>query len=220
MPVQLSIDYISDIACPWCAVGLASLELALQRTAPSITAEIRFQPFELNPDMRPDGENLEALLTSRYGGGTEQFAAMRNTLRARAAAVGLVINQDGSSRIYNTFAAHRLLHWAHASGRQLPLQRALFKANFTEGTNVSDEAVLVAAAAEAGLPAGEAREVLQSGRYAAQVREAEKTWTGRGIRSVPAIIINGKWLISGGQPPEAFEQALREVAAQSAGDLN
>lgn len=217
MPVRLEIDYISDIACPWCAVGLASLEEALRRTAGEVEADIHFQPFELNPDMRPEGENLDELLASRYGGGAQQMAGMRATLRARAAEVGLTINQDGNSRIYNTFDAHRLLHWSHASGRQLAMQRELFHANFTANSNVADHEVLIAAAASAGLAAGEARLVLESGRHAREVRQAEQLWISRGIRSVPGIVINGKWLISGGQPPETFEQALREAAADVAG---
>jgi predicted DsbA family dithiol-disulfide isomerase len=214
MPARLEIDYISDIACPWCAVGLAGLEEALRRTADVVTAQIHLQPFELNPGMRPEGENLEELLGSRYGGAPAQMAQMRETVRSRAAEVGFVINQNEASRIYNTFDGHRLLHWAHESGRQLALKQALFKANFTDNQNVSDHEILVAAAAAAGLDPQQAREVLASDRYAREVRQAEQLWNARGIRSVPGVVINGQWLISGGQPPEAFEQALREIAQQ------
>ena len=219
MTTRIEIDYISDIACPWCAVGLTSLEEALRRTADTLTADIHLQPFELNPDMQPAGENLVELLGSRYGGAPDQMATMRETVRARAAQVGFAINQDEHSRIYNTFDGHRLLHWAHESGRQLPLKHALFKANFTDNENVSDPEVLVAAAAAAGLDPAEARAVLESDRYAREVREAEQLWSSRGIRSVPGAVINGKWLIAGGQPPEAFEEALREISRQLTGEL-
>lgn len=217
MPVQLEIDFVSDVACPWCAIGLAGLEEALRRAADAVSARIRFQPFELNPDMPPGGQNIDELIGGRYGADARRMAEMRETVRARAANVGFTINQDSASRIYNTFDAHRLLHWAEGLGRQQALKHELFRANFTEGADVSDAAVLVAAAAAAGLDPEQAREVLTSGRYAEQVREAEQLWLSRDINSVPGIVINGQWLISGGQPPEMFEQALRQIAAQAAG---
>jgi len=216
MTTVLAIDFVSDVACPWCAIGLAGLEEALRRTPGEVTADIRFQPFELNPAMAPEGANIEEHLGRHYGGGAAQMAAMREQVRARAAGVGLAFNQHSASRIYNTFDAHRLLHWARESGHQAALKRALFQANFTDNANLADHEVLAAAAARAGLDIGEAREVLATGRYADAVREAEQLWQSRGIHSVPAIIINGKWLISGGQPPEAFEQALRQIAADNA----
>lgn len=215
MPAHLKIDFVSDVACPWCAIGLASLEQALRRTGDEVTADIHFQPFELNPDMRPEGENIDALIGGRHGADRQQMAAMRQTVRERAAQVGLAFNQDGDSRIYNTFDAHRLLHWARGSGRQRELKRALFAANFTDGSNVADHAVLLAAVTAAGLDAGEARQVLEENRHAEEVRTAEHFWQSRGIRSVPAIVINDRWLISGGQPPEQFEAALRQIAAQA-----
>ena len=213
MTARLAIDFVSDVACPWCAIGLASLEEALRRTTGSVTAEIRCHPFELNPHMVEGGANIDEYLGGHYGGAPEQMAAMRENVRARAASVGLVFNQDSRSRIYNTFKAHRLLHWAQDRGRQLELKRALFKANFTDNADISDNEVLVAAATAAGLDANEARSVLAGGDHADQVRAAEQLWQSRGIQSVPAVVINGKWLISGGQPPEAFEQALRQIAA-------
>jgi predicted DsbA family dithiol-disulfide isomerase len=213
MTKQIRIDYVSDVACPWCAIGLHGLEEALRRTAGVVQAQIHFQPYELNPDMRPDGENIDQLLGSRYGGGAGQLAKMREGVRARAAEVGFEFNQSATSRVYNTFDAHRLLHWAETLGRQRELKHALFRANFTDNANVSDHAVLVEIAAAAGLDADAAREVLAEGRYAAAVRAAEKLWQARGIEGVPAIVIDEEWVIQGGQPPEAFEQALREIAA-------
>ena len=216
MTAQLTIDFVSDVACPWCAIGLHGLEEALRRTTGIVDAELRFQPFELNPDMGPAGESVDAHLTRKVGMSADQLAGSRGMLRERAAALGFQFNQSSRSRMYNTFDAHRLLHWAGTLGRQRELKRALFKANFTDDANVSDREVLVGLAATAGLDADAAREVLASGRYAGEVREAEKLWISRGIQGVPGIVINGKWLISGGQPPEAFEQALRQIAADAA----
>lgn len=215
MPAQVQIDFVSDVACPWCAIGLAGLEEALRRTRGVVDAEIRFHPFELNPHMPPGGENIDAYLGGRHGVSAAQLAATRETLKARGAVVGMQINQDSDSRIYNTFDAHRLLYWAQDSGRQQALKRALFSANFTAGADVSDHAVLASAASAAGLDEAEARQVLASGQFADEVRAAEAAWQARGIHSVPAIVVNGQWLISGGQPPDLFEEALRTIARGS-----
>jgi predicted DsbA family dithiol-disulfide isomerase len=214
--LHLKIDFVSDVACPWCAIGLFSLQEALQRLDGSVAPEIVLQPFELNPDMGRTGQNIDEHIGQKYGSAPGQLEASRRLLRERAASVGFVINSDSTSRIYNTFDAHRLLYWANSEGRQLALKRALFTANFTDNLDVSDRGVLVAVAVTAGLDADEAREVLTSGRYAEEVRNDEKLWQSRGIHAVPGIVINGKWLISGGQPPEVFEQALRNIAAELA----
>lgn len=211
MPVHIEIDFVSDVACPWCAIGLASLEDALRRCSDAITATIRFQPFELNPDMRPEGANIDEFIGGRYGAEPAQLRAMRENVRAMAASVGFEFNQNGASRIHNTFDAHRLLHWAKGTPEQVALKHALFSANFTHNADISDRDVLAAAAAQAGLDAAEAREVLESGRFADEVRQAEKLWMSRGIHAVPAIIVNGQWLISGGQSPDTFERTLRQI---------
>ena len=218
MTTHFTIDFVSDVACPWCAIGLFGLEQALQRSADVVDAEINFQPFELNPGMRMEGQNIDEHIAEKYGSGSaQQLAAGRERVRERAASVGFAFNTTADSRIYNTFDAHRLLHWARTAGRQLELKRALFKANFTDDLNVSDPEVLAGAAAAAGLDPNEARVVLNSGRYTEEVRAPEQLWMSRGIHAVPGIVINGKWLISGGQPPEYFEQALRTIAAELSG---
>ena len=216
MPRPMKIDFVSDVACPWCAVGLNGLEEALARTGDLIDATITFQPFELNPDMPREGEDGAEHITRKYGISAEQATANRNVIRERAAAVGFDMGGIDGRRVYNTFDAHRLLHWAEGSGHQAALKHALLEANFTQGLDVSDPEVLVAAAERAELDGDAAREVLASGRYAAEVRDAERLWQSRGINSVPAIVIDGRYLISGGQPPEAFEQALRRIAAEAA----
>ncbi len=216
MARPMKIDFVSDIVCPWCVIGLRGLEQALERIGDAIAADIHFQPFELNPDMAPEGEDVVEHIRRKYGSTPDQAAANRAMIRDRAAALGFEmpgLNQD--RRIYNTFDAHRLLHWAEIEGGQLPLKHALFRAYFTEGRDPSNRDVLVAVAGEAGLDQAAAREVLESGRYTDEVRRAEQLWQSRGIHAVPAVIIDGKYLIQGGQPPEAFEQALRQIAAES-----
>jgi predicted DsbA family dithiol-disulfide isomerase len=214
MTQHLKIDFVSDVACPWCVIGLRGLEQALANAADAVEADITFQPFELNPNMPAEGQNLGEHITEKYGSAAEQSAASRAMIRSRGAEVGFAFNMSYESRIYNTFDAHRLLHWAGIVGHQRELKHSLFTANFTDGANVSEHQVLVEAAAAAGLDRDEAREVLASGRYDEAVREAEREWISRGIRSVPAIVINGTWLISGGQLASAFEQALRGIAAE------
>lgn len=216
MTQPLKIDFVSDVSCPWCAVGLASLETALERLQGQVTVDITFQPFELNPAMVPEGEDTTEHLAKKYGSTPEQAAAVKETLRSRGAAVGFTFNLDKRSRIYNTFDAHRLLHWAHledASGlRQLALKQGLLKAYFTDGQNPSDHAVLVRVSGEVGLDQVQAQSILDSDTYASEVRAQEQHFQRLGIHSVPAVIINDKHLISGGQPPEVFEQALRQLA--------
>jgi len=214
MPRPLKIDFVSDVSCPWCIIGLKGLEEALARTEGVVDAKIHFQPFELNPNMAPEGENIGEHIAKKYGSTPEQSAANRQMIRDRAAALGFTMNGSADSRIYNTFDAHRLLHWAEIEGKQAALKHALFETYFTEQKDPSNQDVLVAAAEKAGLDGAAAREVLASGRYADEVRAAEQLWQSRGINSVPAIVIEDKWLISGGQPPEAFENALRQIAAE------
>lgn len=216
MTQTMKIDFVSDVSCPWCIIGLRSLEEALARTRDVIDAEIRFQPFELNPDMPAEGQNIVEHITQKYGSTAEQSAATRAMIRERAAGVGFTMAMTDESRIYNTFDAHRLLHWAEQEGHQAALKHALFEAYFTDGQSPSDHAVLVAAAVKAGLDGDAARAILDSDRFAAEVREAEHLWQARGITSVPAIVIDERYLISGGQPPEVFEQALRKIAADIA----
>ena len=214
MTKTLKIDFVSDVSCPWCAVGLASLQTALDRVAPDVKVDITFQPFELNPHMVPEGEDTTEHLRNKYGSTPEQATAIRETIRARGAELGFTFNLDKRSRIYNTFDAHRLLHWAHLEGdHQMALKQALLKAYFTDGEDPSNHAVLVRVAAGVGLDADRAKAILDSDMYAAEVRAQEQFYLQQGINSVPAVVINDRHLISGGQPPEVFEQALRQIAA-------
>ena len=214
----LRIDFVSDVVCPWCVVGLGGLETALETLkAEGVAADIAFQPFELNPQIAPEGENIVEHIGRKYGATPEQSAANREMIKARAAEVGFDMRMGPDSRIWNTFDAHRLLHWAHetAPEKQKALKQALFTAHFTDNRNLTDAGVLTRAAEAAGLDRAEAGEVLASGRYAQAVRAAEELWRSRGINSVPAVVVEGKYLISGGQPASAFEQALRQIAKEA-----
>ncbi len=212
----LKIDFVSDVACPWCAVGLASLERAIERIGDDLPKpEIHFQPFELNPQMAPEGADPAEYLTNKYGSTPAQQAASRDAIRQRGAEVGFTFRVEGRARIHNTFDAHRLLHWAALEGRQAALKKALLKAYFTDGESIGSHASLVRIATDAGLDGVRAQHILASDEYAADVRAQEQLYTGQGIRSVPTIIINDRHLISGGQPPEVFEQALRKIAASA-----
>lgn len=216
MGKAIKIDFVSDISCPWCVIGLRGLEEALKRIGDEVHADITFQPFELNPAMPVEGQNIVEHIGQKYGSTPEQSASNRHMIRERAAALGFEMAMSDESRIYNTFDAHRLLHWAEASGHQATLKMKLFDAYFTRGENPSDHEVLIVAAGEAGLDPLEAREILSSGRYAEDVRKAEQLWQSRGISAVPAVVVNDRYLISGGQPPETFEKALRGIASETA----
>lgn len=211
----LKIDFVSDVSCPWCAIGLASLERALERLDGTVAPELRFQPFELNPAMPAQGQDITEHLTQKYGTTPEQQAQAREAIRQRGEAVGFEFRKEGRGRIYNTFDAHRLLHWAGLGDatHQRALKKALLGAYFTQGRSPGDREVLVQAAAEAGLDARRAREILEGDEFAAEVREREQFYLDNGIHAVPAVIIDGRHLIQGGQPPEVFEQALRQIAA-------
>ncbi|HYC99031.1 DsbA family oxidoreductase [Brevundimonas sp.] len=225
MPKTLHIDFVSDVVCPWCVVGLGGLQTALEALkAEGIEAKVHFQPFELNPQMAPEGENIVEHIGRKYGSTPEQSAANRAMICERAAEAWpdfadgkpFEMRMGPDSRIWNTFDAHRLLHWAGTVGaaEQRALKAALFAAHFTEGRVMTDAGVLAEAAAAAGLDRARAVEVLADDLYAAEVRAAEALWVSRGINAVPAVVVEGKWLISGGQPASVFEDALRKMASE------
>jgi predicted DsbA family dithiol-disulfide isomerase len=211
----IKIDFVSDVSCPWCVIGLKGLEEALARLGELVDADIHFQPFELNPNMPAEGQRLVDYAAQKYGSTREQLLERRAMVRDRAAQFGFTIAlPPEEGRVYSTFDAHRLLHWAGIEGRQRELKLALFTAYFTQCLNPGDHQVLADAAEVAGLDRNAAIEVLESDRYAKEVREAEAMWRARGISGVPAIVINDRYFISGGQPPELFEQAFRKIIAE------
>jgi len=215
MTKTIKIDFVSDVSCPWCIVGLKSLEQALAKASDVVTATIAFQPFELNPEMAPEGEDIGEHITKKYGSTPEQRKQSQEMLRRRGEAVDFRFDMGARDRIWNTFDAHRLLHWAGEEGLQSELKHALFEAYFTNGESPASHDVLLRVATGVGLDPLRAADVLASNEFAGEVREKEEFYRRAGITSVPAIIINERHLISGGQTPEVFESALRRIAAES-----
>jgi predicted DsbA family dithiol-disulfide isomerase len=215
MTAPLKIDFVSDVSCPWCVIGLGALEKALHNTSDEVTAQIHFQPFELNPDMPAAGQDIIEHIAQKYGSTQEQIERNQEGIRARGAELGFTFDMGKRARIYNTFDAHRLLHWAETEGRQHALKRALFAAYFTEGRNPSDHEVLIEVAKQVGLDPARAREILASDLYANEVRERAQFYREHGIQAVPSVIVNDKYLIQGGQPVAVFEQALRKIASEA-----
>ena len=215
--VQLRIDFVSDVVCPWCAVGLASLEQAIERLHGEVDVELHFRPFELNPQLGSEGEDVAEHLQKKYGMSDADLAASQDTIRQRGATLGFTFDMEKRRRIYNTFDAHRFLHWAALEGKQSVLKHALLRAYFTEGRDVSDHATLVQVAGSIGLSEERARAILGTDEYAEEVRAEERFFIENGIQAVPAIIIEQRHLISGGQPVEVFENALRQIAAVKRG---
>ena len=214
MATQLKIDFVSDVSCPWCVIGLKSLETALASLKGKVAADLHFQPFELNPQMGVEGQDIMEHIAQKYGSTPPDIERNRENIRARGAELGFDFNMQKRGRIYNTFDAHRLLHWAEAEGKQGALKNALFSAYFTEGLNPSDHAVLLDVAQKVGLDRKRAAEILESNEFATEVRGREEFYADRGIRAVPSVIVNDQHLIQGGQPAEVFERALRELAGR------
>jgi predicted DsbA family dithiol-disulfide isomerase len=207
----MKIEVVSDIACPWCAVGVHSLDKALAAIGDDFAVELSFQPFELNPDMPAEGADTIAYLGAKYGIDEAQIRRNQQAIRERGAAVGFTFGER--ARVWNTFDAHRLLHWAALEGQQGELKRALLQAYHGEGRNPGSREVLLDVAAQLGLDVERAAQVIDSDEFAADVRAEQHQWLQAGINSVPAVVVNRKHLISGAQPPEVFEQALRQIAA-------
>ena len=214
MATQLKIDFVSDVSCPWCVIGLKSLETALAKLEGEVAVDLHFQPFELNPQMGAEGQDIMEHIAQKYGSSPADIERNRENIRARGAELGFEFNMQKRGRIYNTFDAHRLLHWAEAEGKQEALKNALFSAYFTDGRNPGDHAVLLDVAQKVGLDAKRAAQILESDEFSAEVRGREKFYADRGIRAVPSVIINDQHLIQGGQPAEVFENALRQLAGR------
>jgi predicted DsbA family dithiol-disulfide isomerase len=212
--MTMRIDFISDITCPWCAIGLAALEQAIARANGSEPVELHIQPFELNPDMPAGGETIAAYVARKYGITAEQLQQRQALIRARGAEVGFRFGER--TRIWNTFDAHRLLHWAGLEGRARELKHALLAAYHTRGEDPSSHEVLVRVAGEIGLDRERAGQVLADNSYADEVRQQIDQWQALGIQAVPTVIFDRRFVVQGGQPVEVFERALREASSQRA----
>lgn len=213
MKPRLGITIVSDVACPWCAVGLASIDRALERMGGEVDADIRVEPFELNPDMGPEGEEVVAYIARKYGRTPAQIAEAQARIRQAGANAGFAFGRR--DHVWNTFDAHRMLHWASLEGKGAELKRALLRAYHGEGRNPGAKDVLVESAVAAGLDRERAEAVANSDEFANEVRERERHWMRQGVSGVPFVVINNKYAIEGAQPPEAFEQAFRQIAAES-----
>lgn len=207
---RIELAFVSDVACPWCAIGLASLDRALERLGPAVAVTISIEPFELNPDMGPQGVETVPYLARKYGRTPEQIAQARARIEERGAQVGFRFG--AREHVWNTFDAHRMLHWAGLEEKAVALKRALLRAYHTEGRNPAAPEVLVGLAAAVGLDAARARSIVESREFEAETRERERLWLDRGVNGVPLVVINDSHAIEGAQPPEVFEQALRQIA--------
>ncbi len=214
MATELKIDIVSDVSCPWCIIGFKALQAALQEVAPEITARIEWQPFELNPHMPPEGQDITEHITEKYRISKQQAEQNRELIKQRGLSVGYEFGNRGGGRIYNTFDAHRLLHWASAQGKQTELKLALFDLYFKHNGNPSDHQQLLETIKSIGLDVAEAKKILGSDQFATEVRRVQQHYQSAGVQSVPAVIVNNKHLISGGQPAEVFQKALIQIAQE------
>ena len=218
MKPTIKIEFVSDIGCPWCAVGLGTLEQAMERLKDQADFEIHFEPFELNPQMRLGGENAIEYLSKKYGISEQQVKANQANIRERAAAAGFNFHPEGRKKIYNTFDAHRLLHWAgheHGLTSQLKLKKEFFNTYFCLAADFDKREHLLDAVKRAHLDPSEASKVLEEGLYAKEVKAQEIRYTEQGINAVPTLILNGKYVLQGAQPLDILEASLKEVIAES-----
>lgn len=208
---KLHIDIVSDVVCPWCVIGYRQLAKALEVSGTDY--ELHWHPFELNPDMPPEGQNLREHLAEKYGASKEQSQENRLRITEAGANVGFDFRFADDMRMHNTFNVHQLLHWADQQARMHDLKQALFVAHFTHRRNLSDNNVLADVAAEIGLERAEALAILEDQRFASEVRTAEKAWLSKGISGVPAVIFNHRHLVTGAQGVENYARILEQLAA-------
>ncbi len=212
---NVRIDLVSDVACPWCAIGYRRLEQALEQLDGEIDVELVWQPFELNPDMPPEGEPILEHLCRKYGQDAASIERTQGEMMALATDLGLNFEGARERRAHNTFDAHRVLAWAAEQGRETALQLALFDAYFGEAKRPCDAAVLREKAEQVGLDGDAAEAVAHSGRYADEVRAAERRFMESGVTAVPGFVLDGRYLISGAQPADSLADAIRQVAAEA-----
>lgn len=214
MKPTIKIDFVSDIACPWCAVGLGNLNQAIDLLKDKAIFEVHFRPFELNPNMPKGGQDAIEHLTEKYGLSVEQVKANQANIRTKALEAGFEFHPEGRKRVYNTFDAHRLLYWAMKEGdlqKQAALKNELLKTYFCLAISLDDQNNVLDAVTRSGLDRGRAQEVLANNEFAKEVRDEEATYTNAGISSVPSIIMNDQYLIQGAQPPDSFINAFEQL---------
>jgi predicted DsbA family dithiol-disulfide isomerase len=214
--MPLRIDIVSDVVCPWCIIGYLQLQRALEQLQGQFEVTIHWQPFELNPQMPAEGQDLGEHLAQKYGSTVEQGQAVRSRLAELGDSLGFVFDYYDGMRMYNTFAAHRLLHWASELGKQTELKLALFSAFFTRRENVSDYSVLACVARRVGLPAAQALQVLEQDRYENTVRAEQQQWLQRDVHAVPTFFFNQRYSVPGAQEAATFERVLHKLRASAA----
>ena len=214
MATELKIDIVSDISCPWCIIGFKALQTALKQIGPDITANIEWQPFELNPQMPTEGQGITEHITQKYQISEQQADQNREAIKQRGLSVGYEFGNRGGGRIYNTFDAHRLLHWAKTQGKQTDLKLALFDLYFKDSGNPSAHDQLLKTVKSVDLDVIEAKQILDSDQFTADVRQLQQYYQNAGVQSAPAVIVNDRHLISGGQPADVFQQALIKIAQE------
>ncbi|GAB5451369.1 MAG: DsbA family oxidoreductase [Halioglobus sp.] len=207
----LQVDIVSDVVCPWCVIGYKQLEKALSVVAGEFHAEIRWHPFELNPQITQAGEDLREHIARKYGGGPERGNATRDHLTRLGHSLGFEFDYFEGMRVVNTFRAHQLLHWAALHGKQTDLKLALFEAFFSRRQDVNDTAVLAALCEQVGLPVTEAVSVLDDERFAVEVREQEQFWRDKDVYAVPTFMLQGQYMVPGAQEAEAFVRVFRKI---------
>jgi predicted DsbA family dithiol-disulfide isomerase len=222
MTANLKIDVVSDIACPWCAVGIGNLMQAINALGIREQINLEFQPFELNPSMPVGGQDAIEHLTQKYGMDEAQVKANQANIRTRANAAGYDFHPEGRKRVYNTFNCHRLLYWALLeidAGAQYQLKHQLLKAYFEDASDMDEIDTLLNAVDRAGLNRVAAQEIIQGNRYVDEVKALEREYTQAGISAVPAVIFNNQLLISGAQSVETYQNAIEKILSDSAQSL-
>ena len=218
MKPTIKIDYVSDVACPWCAVGIGNLNQAMAQFSDEANFEIHFRPFELNPNMPLGGQDAIEHLTEKYGLSVEQVKANQANIRIKALEAGFEFHPEGRKRVYNTFDAHRLLHWAGQEfglEKQAALKKELLNTYFCLAVNLDDQKNLLDAVTRSGLDKDRAQEVLDNNEFTKDVREAEARYIDLGINSVPSIILNDQYLLQGAQPSESFVNAFERLIQET-----
>ena len=218
MKPTIKIDYVSDVACPWCAVGLGNLNQAMAELSDKVNFEVHFRPFELNPSMPVGGQDAIEHLTEKYGLTADQVKANQANIRAKALEAGFAFHPEGRKRVYNTFDCHRLLYWAakeYDLQKQASLKMELLNTYFCLAVNLDDQENLLDAVTRAGLDKDRAHKILIGNEFTKEVKEEETFYTKAGISSVPSIILNEKYLLQGAQPPESFINAFERLIQAS-----
>ncbi|MCZ7676828.1 MAG: DsbA family oxidoreductase [Roseovarius sp.] len=213
---MVSLDIVSDPVCPWCYIGKTLLDRALAER-PRHPFTIRWQPFQLNPDMPADGMDRHTYLETKFGG-REAAARAYAPVLERAEEARLTLDFAAIQRTPNTLDAHRLIHWAGIEDRQMPVAMALFRAYFREGRDIGDKEVLADIADSAGMDAAVVRKLLESDVDSEAIHKKDRQFREMGISGVPTFIIAGQHAVPGCQPPELWIKVIDEIAERAARD--